>query len=518
MAQAAKAHQRLKMGDVYTIEQNTGSITHFRTLNLIVKFSLRFIRSNIGRMIWAAMIAAVGLGTYLYVSAPAKVQVTTVQAVETQETLSASGRVRGEKSVDLGLDISGIVRQVNVKNGDEVRAGQVLLMLDKSELIAGADAARAAVASAQAELMRASRSPLRSEVAKARAEVEHARSVGDARVVGAQARLRNLRSGARSQEIAEARAELQRLKALLNKAESDLKRTSSLVKQGALAASSLDDAQTSVDTARASANAQEQRISMLKAGSRPAEVAEAEAALSEAIAARSTSVKSASEGLNTILSNPRREDINAAKAKLDEAKAEYRRAIDLISKCELRAPFSGVVADLPVEQGQSISPGQKLVVFEQISRPVIEVETDEANLKVLRMYQKAVISSDAYPGRTFNAYLYDLGSKVDADRGTIKIKLRPEGSVEWLRTDLTVDVNIITAPKAKRLVIPADSVTRHEGKSVVFVIDNDKATPVEVTTGAVGPNGVAVNGALREGMHVARNAAGVEAGDVAVIQ
>ena len=490
------------------MEQSSRSIPYYRTLDWVT----RAILSNAKRLMWAAVVVALGLGTYLYVSSPARVQVAVVRTVDTEETLGATGRVRGEKSVELGLDATGVVRRVYVKNGDIVRAGTVLLLLDKSDLDAGADACRAAVSSAEAELARASRPPLISEVRHARAELDQARSVGDARVAGAQARLRDLQSGARSQEIAEAQAELQRQKALLGKAQADLKRTQRLVNQGALAQSMLDDARTSVETARASADAQEQRVSILQSGSRPSQVAEAQAALTEAKASRDTGVRSATEALNMILANPRPEDINAARAKLEQARAELRRALDLRSKCELRAPFDGVVADLPVEEGQSISQGQKLVVFEQISKPIIEVETDEANLKSLRMGQNAVISSEAYPGQTFDAVLYDLGSKVDADRGTIKVKLRPEKIVTWLRPDLTVDVNIITSAKARRIILPADTVTRHDGRRVVYTVRDGQAVPVVVTPGAVGPNVVVVSGDLQDCMLVVRNAASVEAG------
>ena len=490
------------------MEQSSRSIPYYRTLDGVT----RAILSNAKRLMWAAAAVALGLGTYLYVSSPAKVQVAVVRTVDTEETLGATGRVRGERSVELGLDASGVVRRVYVKNGDVVRAGAVLLLLDKSDLDAGADAAKAAVRSAEAELARASRPPLISEVRHARAELDQAKSVGDAKVAGAQARLSDLQLGARSQEIAEAQAELQRQKALLGKAQADLKRTQRLVNQGALAQSMLDDARTSVETARASAAAQEQRVGILQSGSRPSQVAEAQAALTEARASRDTGVRSATEALNMILANPRPEDINAARAKLEQARAELRRALDLRSKCELRAPFDGVVADLPVEEGQSISPGQKLVVFEQISKPIIEVETDEANLRSLRMGQNAVISSEAYPGQTFDAVLYDLGSKVDADRGTIKVKLRPEKIVTWLRPDLTVDVNIITSARARRIILPADTVTRHDGRSVVYTVRDGEAIPVVVTPGAVGPNGVAVSGDLKDGMLVVRNAASVEAG------
>ena len=494
------------------MEQNTRSISYPSTSENTTRIVLRLVRTNARRLSAAAVIVALGFGSYLYVSSPAKVGVAVVRTVRTEETLAATGRIRGEKSVDLGLDMSGVIRRIYVKEGDRVRAGDILLELNQSDLNASAQAAQAAVDSARADLAKASRGPLPSEVRRARAELEQAQSVGDARVSGAQARLRDLQSGARSQEVGEAQAEVQRQKALLAKAEADYHRTARLVKQGALAQSMLDDAKTNVDTAHASTNAAQQRLSMLKSGSRPSQVAEAEASLQEAKASRDTGIRAAREALNTLLDQPRPEDVNAARARVQQAQAELRRAMDVRGKTVLRAPFSGVVADLPVEQGQSISPGQKLIVFQQISRPIIEVETDEANLKTLRVGQEAVISSDAYPGKTFEAIVYDLGSQIDADRGTIKIKLRPTGSVSWLRPDLTVDVNVITSASARRIVLPADTVTRYEGKSVVYVVKDGQAVPVTVAPGAVGPEGVVVTGDLKDGMRVVRRAASVEAG------
>lgn len=500
------------------MEQRSSSIPYYRTLEEITRWPRAMVRANAKRLIWAATVVALGLGTYLYVSAPASVHVAMVRTVETEETLGATGRIRGEKSVDLGLDMSGVVQRVYVKNGDTVRAGTILLSLDRSDLEAGADASRAAVVSAEAGLAQASRPPLASDVRRAQAELEQARTVGAAKVAEAQARLRDLQAGSRSQEVGEAQAELQRLKVLLKKAQSDMRRTENLVKQGAVAQSMLDDAQTNVDTSQVAVTAQEERLSMLKAGSRPSQIAEAQASLAEAKASRDTSIRASTEALNSLLAHPTREDVGAARAKVDQARAELRRAASMTTKGVLRAPFDGVVADLPVEAGQSVSPGQKLIVFEEISRPVIEVETDEANLKTLRMGQRAVVSSDAYPGRSFNAVLFDLGSRVDADRGTIKIRLRPTTAVTWLRPNLTVDVNIVTSARAPRMMMPADTLTRVDGKQVVYVVRDGSAVPVAVMPGAIGPSGVAVSGDLHDGDQVIRNAANVEAnGDVKVV-
>ena len=468
------------------------------------------VRANSKRLAWAAVIIAAGLAAYFYVASPVRVRYAVVKTITTAETLGASGKVEGERVAKLGLDIPGVVRSIYVKEGDTVPAGALIMSLAKSELDAKVRSARNAVTSALAELAKESRPPLPSEIRQARAELAQAVSVGQARVAQAQARLNNLRSGPRSQEIKEAEAELKRGRQHLAKVEQDRDRVEQLVNEGALAQSDLDQAKSEADSAQTDVTVQEQRLSLIKAGPRPGEVEEAQAALAEARASRDTSVKAAQEKLNTLLSLPRHEDVEAARARVDEARAQLAQTEEARSKSDLRAPFEGIVAGIPVEQGQSISPGQTLVVLHEMAKPVIEVETDEENLSVLSVGQQAVVSSDAYPGRTFNAALYDLGSQVNPERGTITVKLRPLEPVAWLRPDLTVDVNIITRRNVRRTVLPPDTLTKAGGRSVVLVIRDCVTVPVPVRTGAAGPAGVAVFGELKDGDIVARDASEVE--------
>lgn len=474
----------------------------------LLKVGLR-VRGNWTRLAWTCLLAGAGLGAYTYVSAPTPVSVAAVWTVTAAETLGATGKVQGERVTDLGLDVSGIVQRVYVKEGDRVRKGQLMLVLDRSELDARVQAAGDGVRSAQAELARASRGPLASELSRARAELAQARLVGDARVAQAQARLNELRAGARPQEVKEVQVELQRRKRVLTRAEADLKRTKELVREGALAQSSLDRAEAEVDAAQAEVQVQEQRLSLLNSGPRAEQVAEARAAVAEAIASRDTGARAAQETLNILLSNPRPEDVNAARAKVSQAQAELRRAMDVRLKTDLRAPFDGIVAGIPVEEGQSVSPGQALVVLHEMVRPVITVETGEENLQVLSVGQTATVSCDAYPGRTFSATLIDLGSRVDPSRGTIEVKLRPLTAVSWLRPDMTVDVNVITKRDARRMVVPAGALTKVGGRSSVLAVRGGKAVPVPITTGGAGPAGVAVSGDLRDGELVVRDASGV---------
>ncbi|MCE5197900.1 MAG: efflux RND transporter periplasmic adaptor subunit [Armatimonadota bacterium] len=466
-------------------------------------------RKHWKRLIQLAALSAVALTLYARVSAPTSVHVTTVKTVTTAETIGVAGKVRGSRVTDLGLDVAGVIQRIYVKDGDSVSAGQLLLALGQSDLAAGARAARAGLDSAAAELDRASRGPLPSEISAAKADLAQAQAVGRAKVAQAEARLRNTRRGARPDELAEAQSELQRRQELLNKSQIDLKRTARLVAAGALAQSQLDEARTAVSTTQATVDAQRAHIRLMKAGGSADEVAEARAAIAEARASWTTSVQAARARLNTVLSNPRPEEINAARARMNQAQAEYERAIDVSNKTELRAPFSGIIADIPVEDGQSVSPGEKLMILHEMSRPIIEVETDEENLGVLAIGQRAVVTADAFPGRQLDAVVTDLGSRVNSERGTIQVLLRPVQSASWLRPDLTVDVNIITNNSASRIILPADSVTRHGGRTVVLVIRNGKAVVVPVTAGAAGESGVVVTGNLRDGDQVIRNASGV---------
>ena len=461
------------------------------------------------RMAWTALVVSAGLGAYFHVSNPTHVLVAVVKTTTTTETLGASGKVQGERVANVGLDAAGVVRGIYVKESDSVRAGQLMLSLDKSEMDARVRGASAAVATAEAEFDRANRGPLPSEVCRARAELSQAGAVGDARVAQAQARLDNLKAGARPQELRGAEVELQRRKRILTKSEIDLKRTKDLVEQGALPRSNLDQANADVDSARSDMEVQQEALSLLKAGASSDQVAEARAGLAEARASRDTSVRAAQESIRTLLSIPRLEDVRAARAKVTQARAELQQAFEARAKSDQRAPFSGIIADIPVEEGQSVSPGQTLIIIHEMARPIIAVETGEENLKVLSIGQTATISSDAFPGRSFSAVLYDLGSRIDPDRGTIEIKLRPTQRVSWLRPDMTVDVNIVTKRNVRRNLLPPTAVTTVNGHTCVYLVRNGKAVPVPVTTGGTGPMGIAVFSNLKDGDLVVQRASDV---------
>jgi HlyD family secretion protein len=164
---------------------------------------------------WLTVAVACGVAVVALLQARGPA-VPTAMAARTgiDQHIVASGRVRVTTRVQLAAQVSGRVREVRVTEGQSVRPGDVLVVLDDAE-------ARAAVAQARAA------------VAQAKGRLEQLRRVGS--VVASQA----------SRQAA----------TNLARAESELARVTTLAAAGAVSKVDLENAQRAVDIARAQKNA-----------------------------------------------------------------------------------------------------------------------------------------------------------------------------------------------------------------------------------------------------------------------
>jgi len=96
-------------------------------------------------MMIAVIAAGCGSATLAAPAATQSGSASSIQIPAAEGAVSASVEVRPEQEADLGFLIAAPVKQINVKEGDQVKAGQALIVLDTPEL-------QYAVAGAQAEL------------------------------------------------------------------------------------------------------------------------------------------------------------------------------------------------------------------------------------------------------------------------------------------------------------------------------------------------------------------------------
>src|SRR5437762_257230 len=92
-----------------------------------------------------------------------EVRLEEVQKRDLVAKVTASGNVRARRSVDISSDVSARVTQLMVREGEDVRAGQVLLRLDRTQLEAGSTRSRAALSQSEAQASQQEASLLRAQ-------------------------------------------------------------------------------------------------------------------------------------------------------------------------------------------------------------------------------------------------------------------------------------------------------------------------------------------------------------------
>ena len=247
--------------------------------------------------------------------------------------------------------------------------------------------------------------------------------------------------------------------------------------------------------------------SLFEAGALPqAQVDQAAQALEAAktrYATAETDVKAAKPGGSDTL---------GAAAGRSEAAAELALALARLEQTRITAPSDAIVLTRSVEPGDVVHAGQVLLVLARTGPSRLSVQADEKDLAVLRIGQRGRAVADALPDSPFDVRLSFIAPEVDADRGTIEVRLEVPEPPAGLRPDMTVSVNVETARKSNALLLPEAAVRDAEAaKPWVLVASNGHAERREVRLGARGDGLVQVLSGLSEKDRVVRSSA-IDAG------
>jgi HlyD family secretion protein len=244
-----------------------------------------------------------------------------------------------------------------------------------------------------------------------------------------------------------------------------------------------------------------------------------------------------------------------AKANLDSSKghitqnvATLRRMSDILSKTEYRAPFDGVITNLPVREGETVvpgiqnSPGSTLMTVADTSLITAEVKVDESDIVNVQMGQPAEITIDAMPKQKFKGVVSEIGGNAvlrstgvstaqttssGQEAKDFKVVIALQDPPPNLHPGLSATARITTAKRGGVLAIPIQALTirtrgdlatqdKNKKDSVqaaapvagdqkeelqgVFVLRNKKDVVfLPVTTGISGTTDIEVTGGLKEG-------------------
>jgi RND family efflux transporter MFP subunit len=286
-----------------------------------------------------------------------------------------------------------------------------------------------------------------------------------------QARLEQLMNGSRPEEIAKAKADLESSRSDLENAKITLERTRKLVTEGVFTKQNLDDAQARYDGLVARVASIERTYDLVKLG-------------------------------------PRREEITAARAQVEQAKGVLAYGQTQLENTVIKAPVTGTILDRNVERGEFVTTGfvgdrgakGYVVSLADLNDLKVELDINQNDFAKLSPKQKGVITTDAFPDRKYEGAIDEVSPEANRQKATVQVKVKVLKPDQFLRPEMNASVAFLSDAKpavtgvAPRpaIVIPASAVKG----DAVFVLSNGHAVKRSVKTGGTVAQGVRIEDGL----------------------
>ncbi len=361
-------------------------------------------RSVIGLVVAAtAITGAIAFYGTNRVSQPASQPLVTPPPIR---KVTALGRLEPEAetirlSAPLSLD-GDRVAQLLVKEGDRVKAGQIIAILDSRDHLQDAlEQAQEQVRVAQARLAQVKAGAKTGEIQAQQAAI---------------ARLGAELAG----EIAAQDATITRWQSEVHNASAEYNRFEQLYRNGAISASSLDNKRLAAETAQA-------------------QLREAIAAKNQTVATLQDQIKEAKATLSQI-AEVRPVDVKAAQTEVDNAIAARKQAQTNLQQAYIRSPIAAQILKIHTRTGEKIGDAG-IVELGQTSQMVAVAEVYQTDISKVKLGQQAVVTSQAFPGELKgkvsqiglqvnrqNVFSNQPGENLDRRVIEVKIRLNPKDS------------------------------------------------------------------------------------------
>ena len=335
-------------------------------------------------------------------------------------SVSAEGRVLPRRSINLSFNAAGPVAEILVKEGDTVKAGDVLARLN-------AEVLRAAVAEAEAnvDVAKANQAAYQMQLPKQIAAAEADAKAAQAQQLHAAAGRENQPAILEAESaLAQAQYQQQQIQTALDQ----------LAEFGRANGSRASDLRLKLQSAREATQAAQAQLDALKSGS------PGDRASSAQSAAAAASEKAAQARLEQLQAEAAGKAVDAYQAAIQQAAAALLVAQQAVSETEIRAPFAGTIAQLNFKPGEYVTAGTPAIVLADLSGWQVETkDLNESKVPLVKVGQTVMLKLDALPDAELTGRVESIGAVSHLDSGDVvyPVKIDLLGNDPRLRWGMT---------------------------------------------------------------------------------
>ena len=381
------------------------------------------MKARVRRLAIVALVVLIGVAVWRFVLAPPRVD---------SGVVAVSGRIEGDDSA-VAAKASGRIREITVREGDRLQAGQVIARLDDEQIRAREQQAQAAVrqAEARARLAQHQVAVLEEQLRQNQLGVDQARTDAQGRVSEADAKL------------AAAEAQLAQAEASWTQAKWDREAMASLFKRELVAE----------QEARRAASAEEAQAAIVTASRRQVEAARGALTAAKANlvnpAIRSSQVAAVQGQILQAQA-----DIAAAQAEAERARAQLDEARANRQDLRVIAPFAGTVATRTAEPGEVVMAGTPIITLVNLGEVYLRAFVPEGQIGRVRVGQPARVYLDSAPAKPLDAEVMRIDPQAsftpentyfreDRVKQVVGVKLRLRGGEGFAKPGMPADGEIL---------------------------------------------------------------------------
>jgi HlyD family secretion protein len=418
---------------------------------------------------------------------------TTIRPAIDTVQVSATGNIELVEQQSAVFKDAGIIAEVFVAEGDEVKVGDLLLALETDDLEravrkaqlavdvsrnkveqlleptseADIDSAWASLASAKESLAELQAGPTETELAAA-----------EASLAAAQAGYQELLDGLSEAELTQLSADLHKAYLALEQAQEaynevayrdDIGRTQQ--------AMDLQDATIDYDTAKAAYDiSTETQIESLEATKADLLAAEAQ-------------VASAQAALTELLNGPTEAEVREAELSIEQTLLDLEEAQASLEEAELRATLDGIVLSVDVEVGQKTNSDlSSALIIGDLTELELPVYVAEVDINKVELGQPVSIAVDALPDQLFSGEVSRIAPISESDSGVVNyevtVHLKDLDIEDGVRPGMTAVATILDDGMENTWLVPSNALVEFEGQQYVRLVrEGQRPGRIAVTPG-----------------------------------
>ncbi len=187
--------------------------------------------------------------------------------------------------------------------------------------------------------------------------------------------------------------------------------------------------------------------------------------------------------------------------RLAQARASAEAADKALEDCRIKAPYSGVIDEVFVNEGEEVDILDNLMRILDVSSPEIRFPVPENELGKVSVGHAAIVSVPALDIENADAEIISKGMVASPLSHTYECSLKPSGKIEGMMPGMVVKVHLSDSG-AHGVIVPASVVRTDDTGRYVWCVENGTVVKKHVVPGGFSGKGVVISEGLEDGEQV----------------